>query len=733
LGVELFESDPQLIDSFALRHASFLREITDGPHLRDAQRLLNELAAARRCLLNPQQKSAYDAELQERLATDKRLPDEDATTMAQATEPAAEPAADTRRRRSPSPGDVPVIAITPRNESRTSAGGTGSRRSRSKSTHVLSGTGAKLPRGSAQRTSSFARWARVTHVVTSGTGWLASRGVKRPVWLLAGGFAVLFLAIGVGAVVLFRAEPPRPAALARTAPEQPAAAGASVAEQEPLAEPLPEPSAEPAGDDSPAAVSIDASDIEPPVAVAMNPGTEPETEIPPMPSGFIPDGQPPRLAGLALWLDASQLAASNGRIARWSTADGGNYVAQPKQSRQQPELFAEALGGKNVVRFRGGQRLEIPRTSQALNLGSDYTIAYVARGVAGTLLSKGIGDKAGQFSLQSDSCLRTNGELNAASGGRLQAADDDPTLFRVRTIAADATALSWFLDGTASGSYSDERYDIQSTAVLWIGSPWFRAGQEDPTQFFVGDLAELVIYDRALPEDERLGVEAYLRDKWLATDQPAAVLDLVPPTVSTPAIPPPAEEQPAWAADRASSDDESAAASEPAAAEPAAAASERAEPAGSELFHLFVNLGGGAWQDPAGHSWVPSKKFDGATFGHEAGQSIKSDAVEHPMYSTAVRGLVGFRALVPNGDYAIEMHFHEHWSRNPTDRAFFVAIEQVPVLRPPMFFQGPGMGQPYVHKIGKVTVKDGRLDVDFGGVQPGSLAILNGIAIRQLR
>jgi hypothetical protein len=148
---------------------------------------------------------------------------------------------------------------------------------------------------------------------------------------------------------------------------------------------------------------------------------------------------------------------------------------------------------------------------------------------------------------------------------------------------------------------------------------------------------------------------------------------------------------------------------------------------------LFVNLGGGAWQDPAGHSWVPSKKFDGATFGHEAGQSIKSDAVEHPMYSTAVRGLVGFRALVPNGDYAIEMHFHEHWSRNPTDRAFFVAIEQVPVLRPPMFFQGPGMGQPYVHKIGKVTVKDGRLDVDFGGVQPGSLAILNGIAIRQLR
>ncbi|MCU0983061.1 MAG: hypothetical protein MUF25_28205 [Pirellulaceae bacterium] len=49
LGIELFESDPQLIDSFSLRHTDFLREITDGPHLPDAQRLLNELAAARRC------------------------------------------------------------------------------------------------------------------------------------------------------------------------------------------------------------------------------------------------------------------------------------------------------------------------------------------------------------------------------------------------------------------------------------------------------------------------------------------------------------------------------------------------------------------------------------------------------------------------------------------------------------------------------------------------------------
>ena len=82
------------------------------------------------------------------------------------------------------------------------------------------------------------------------------------------------------------------------------------------------------------------------------------------------------------------------------------------------KCFPKGFNGKTVARFRGSQWLEILGTSQTLNLGSEYTIVYVSRGVAGTLLSKGSGGKAGQFSLLSDSCFLTNGELNASSGGR---------------------------------------------------------------------------------------------------------------------------------------------------------------------------------------------------------------------------------------------------------------------------------------------------------------------------
>lgn len=990
LGIELFESDPQLIDSLALRHTGFLREITDGPNLPDAQRLLNELAAARRCLLDPQRKAAYDAGLRERLtAVGKPLACTDAAA--------------------PPPGEAPAIAVSTRKEPQPTGNRTASRR---------------------------------------------PKPGRPPIWLLAGSVAVTLAAIGFTAAVLMRSKPTRPATAAANAQQGsdlPGAVDVPATLPMQLTPPKPEPPSDPVADEPRQAAKTEPPDGESAATVAAIKAPE----IQAAPGVFIPEGQAPRLPGLVLWLDASQLPPSSGRIACWSDGGGGNYVAQPKQASQQPEMLAEALHGKAVARFRGTQWLEISGTSQATNLGSDFTIVYVARGVAGTLLSKGAGGKAGQFSLLSDSCFLTNGELNLQSHGRLKAAADDPAQFRVRTIAADAVGLNWYVDGTASGNYPDDRHEIQNKTVLRIGSPSFRSGQEDPGQFFVGDLAELLIYNRTLPEDERQPVEAYLREKWLSGDTPPDPLDLAAPppasptaenvaAATAPKAPPksaaapaaefplaetgqirrevwrnfrgidldavhqfwdaqpdpdlsettdrleapadfddhycqrfrgflqppvtgdytftvranedgvlfvstdeqPENKRPLTARDKVSltagrayyveaihweksgkdyfsvgwrlpggeeenpilgqrlslrdrpvpaheigfvaltpvrarstggsplrildqgvvladgavtgnevyhlafeipmptitaiqlqaipheslpgggpglgsggsfrlaevqvaagsadgdaaqqtakfrevltSDGDSGVArlidgnpatvwscrrggrpvsltflpagpirtsgaavlivtlhnreslgcfrllatSMPEPRKPAPGDSQPAEPVRSDLFSLFVNLGGGPWQDPAGNAWMASKDFDGATFGHEAGQTVESDAGENPVYSTAVRKLTGFRAVVPNGEYSVELHFQEHWSKNPADRSFAIAVEQQPVLRPPMFFQGPGMGQPYVHAIPRITVKDGRLDVDFSPTLPGSLTILNGIAIRQLR
>jgi hypothetical protein len=66
LGLEPFESDPRKIDEAAGARMSALQELANSEHLDASQKLLNEVSAARRCLLEPRKKITYDEELRTR-------------------------------------------------------------------------------------------------------------------------------------------------------------------------------------------------------------------------------------------------------------------------------------------------------------------------------------------------------------------------------------------------------------------------------------------------------------------------------------------------------------------------------------------------------------------------------------------------------------------------------------------------------------------------------------------
>lgn len=77
LGIDLLESDPQVIESAADRQMAHLRSFQSGPQGALSQKLLNEISAARVCLLNAGKKAAYDQTLQaaaKPLAKAKPLP-----------------------------------------------------------------------------------------------------------------------------------------------------------------------------------------------------------------------------------------------------------------------------------------------------------------------------------------------------------------------------------------------------------------------------------------------------------------------------------------------------------------------------------------------------------------------------------------------------------------------------------------------------------------------------------
>jgi len=73
LGIELFESDADVIDTAAERQMSFVRKFQTGKRACHTQPLLNKLAAAKLCLLSPDTKATYDAVLQGRLAAESKL------------------------------------------------------------------------------------------------------------------------------------------------------------------------------------------------------------------------------------------------------------------------------------------------------------------------------------------------------------------------------------------------------------------------------------------------------------------------------------------------------------------------------------------------------------------------------------------------------------------------------------------------------------------------------------
>jgi hypothetical protein len=67
LGVRLFEDVPDVIDNAADRQTAHVRTFQKGKHTKFVEHLLNEIAAARICLLDPKTKAAYDHQLRSRL------------------------------------------------------------------------------------------------------------------------------------------------------------------------------------------------------------------------------------------------------------------------------------------------------------------------------------------------------------------------------------------------------------------------------------------------------------------------------------------------------------------------------------------------------------------------------------------------------------------------------------------------------------------------------------------
>jgi hypothetical protein len=94
LGISPDERDPEVINAAVVRQSAYVRNFQAGKYSAEATRLLNEIAAAKVCLLDPQKRTRYDAELR---------PDEPSSPKASSTSANPRPVR-------PAPAARPVVA-----------------------------------------------------------------------------------------------------------------------------------------------------------------------------------------------------------------------------------------------------------------------------------------------------------------------------------------------------------------------------------------------------------------------------------------------------------------------------------------------------------------------------------------------------------------------------------------------------------------------------------------------
>jgi hypothetical protein len=91
LGIAHFEDDPDVIENAATRQMTHVRMFQSGKHSALSQKILNELTAAKLCLLRVEKKTLYDDQLRARLAAEGKLSSENLRVTSEVME---EPSAD---------------------------------------------------------------------------------------------------------------------------------------------------------------------------------------------------------------------------------------------------------------------------------------------------------------------------------------------------------------------------------------------------------------------------------------------------------------------------------------------------------------------------------------------------------------------------------------------------------------------------------------------------------------
>ena len=232
---------------------------------------------------------------------------------------------------------------------------------------------------------------------------------------------------------------------------------------------------------------------------------------------------PSTIVDLKFWLDAddsSTITLSGSEITQWNDKSSNAFVFTPTSSTQRPTLETAVQNGKNVSRFVGSTSDELLSNVNSGLSGNGFALTFfVVFNKATnqnnmTLLGQNPSSTTHGLSFQV-STLQPAIDQWAPHGAKMDASISNSTWYvltiKVASWATQHNATMW-LDGV---SKTTSAYGVHETPSLT--NAVFNVGSWDDTRTDMcwdGDIAEMILYDAALSDTDRVSVENYLKNKW---------------------------------------------------------------------------------------------------------------------------------------------------------------------------------------------------------------------------
>jgi hypothetical protein len=237
----------------------------------------------------------------------------------------------------------------------------------------------------------------------------------------------------------------------------------------------------------------------------------------------------PVTTGLHLWLKSDALVLDHGdRVASWTDSSGqGNHAVQATITKQ-PRFFESGYNGKPVIRFDGADDvLQIPFDA---DLNSEEMTIFVVNdlnqdnGTYNTPISSRKSSPLGGYNFYFDMTAgkkeiefwySTGASFNAVKTGTGFAKVHQPYILTGHIMDTDGDGESDQVTLRVDGDQKDQDTGISFSPVVDTSVVNVGAGAVSGTSFELnGDVMEVLIYNRALSQDEIHKVEGYLSAKY---------------------------------------------------------------------------------------------------------------------------------------------------------------------------------------------------------------------------